>query len=63
MNKLLWNEGMSVGIEAIDNDHKKIISIIDAISEAIDNESLAAKNLSTMQTRFYMRPNTLDETG
>lgn len=28
MAELVWNEGMSVGIEAIDNDHKKIIAIL-----------------------------------
>jgi len=39
MDKLLWNEGMSVGIEAIDNDHKQIIHIINTIATAIDNES------------------------
>lgn len=39
MKKLLWNEGMSVGIEALDNDHKKIITIIDEISRATDNGS------------------------
>ncbi len=39
MNKLLWDEGMSVGIESLDNDHKKIIAIIDEISRATDNGS------------------------
>jgi len=28
MTELIWNEGMSVGIEAIDEDHKKIIAIL-----------------------------------
>jgi diguanylate cyclase (GGDEF)-like protein/hemerythrin-like metal-binding protein len=36
---LSWNEGMSVGVEALDNDHKKIIIIINAIAEAINSES------------------------
>jgi len=37
MNSLVWNEGMSVGIEAIDEDHEQILSIISRIIEAIDN--------------------------
>lgn len=37
MKKLEWNEGMSVGVNAIDNDHKKLISIISRLSEAIEN--------------------------
>ena len=28
MSKLIWNEGMSVGIDAIDEDHKQIIAIL-----------------------------------
>ncbi|MFK5984880.1 MAG: bacteriohemerythrin [Pseudomonadota bacterium] len=34
MENLGWNDGMSVGIESIDNDHKKIFSIIAKIIDA-----------------------------
>jgi diguanylate cyclase (GGDEF)-like protein/hemerythrin-like metal-binding protein len=37
--KLEWNDGMSVGVESIDNDHKQLLSLIAQISEAIDNSS------------------------
>lgn len=36
MNKLIWNEGMSVGVEAIDNDHKKLLSIISQLTDSIE---------------------------
>lgn len=32
MSELVWNDGMSVGIDAIDEDHKKIISILAKLS-------------------------------
>ena len=32
-----WNDGLSVGIEELDNDHKKILDIINKLSEAIDD--------------------------
>lgn len=34
MAELVWNEGMSVGIEAIDNDHKKIIELLARLANA-----------------------------
>lgn len=34
IESLTWNDGMSVGIDAIDNDHKKIISIINKLIRA-----------------------------
>ncbi|MDP7592638.1 MAG: bacteriohemerythrin [Litorilituus sp.] len=34
MAALIWNEGMSVGIEAIDNGHKQIITIIAKLTAA-----------------------------
>ena len=42
MAELVWNEGMSVGVEAIDNDHKKIITILSRLiasqnSQDVDN--------------------------
>lgn len=32
MSELVWNEGMSVGIDAIDEDHKQIIAILAKLS-------------------------------
>jgi len=32
MSELIWNEGMSVGIDAIDEDHKQIIAILAKLS-------------------------------
>jgi len=37
MSSLVWNEGMSVGIDVIDDDHEQILAIISRIIEAIDN--------------------------
>jgi len=34
MTKLIWNEGMSVGIDVIDDDHKKIIAILTKLTSA-----------------------------
>ena len=34
MTELIWNEGMSVGIDAIDEDHKKIIAILAKLTSA-----------------------------
>jgi two-component system cell cycle response regulator len=34
MTELLWNEGMSVGIDAIDTDHKQIIAILAKLTSA-----------------------------
>ncbi|MCX6052555.1 MAG: bacteriohemerythrin [Campylobacterales bacterium] len=34
-----WDDGLSVGIEIIDNDHKKLLSIINQLSEAIDADA------------------------
>ena len=42
MISLEWNEEMSVGIDEIDTDHKKILSIISSIIEAIDTNCNAA---------------------
>jgi len=35
MNKIEWNEGLSVGIKAIDADHKQLISIINRLLDEI----------------------------
>ena len=42
MAKLEWNEGLSVGVEAIDNDHKTLLSLINKVSHAIENRQEAA---------------------
>jgi len=43
MINLKWNEDMSVGIDEIDTEHKKIISIIALIIEAIDTNANTEK--------------------
>jgi len=44
MAELIWNEGMSVGIDAIDDDHKQIIAILakltSAHGEQISNQAI-----------------------
>lgn len=35
MQNFDWNDGLSVGIESIDNDHKKLLSLINELSNAI----------------------------
>lgn len=37
MSNLQWNEGMSVGVELIDNDHKVLIALITEVSDAIES--------------------------
>lgn len=39
MTKLVWNEGMSVGVAAIDEDHKKIISVL---AKLVDSKNTQA---------------------
>jgi len=39
MGDIEWNEGMSVGVESIDQDHKILLSLINEINEAINNDS------------------------
>ncbi|PHR83935.1 MAG: hypothetical protein COA59_09860 [Colwellia sp.] len=39
MKELIWNEGMSVGIDAIDDDHKKIIAILAKLTSAEHGET------------------------
>ena len=38
MAELIWNEGMSVGIDAIDEDHKQIISILAKLNSAYNQQ-------------------------
>ena len=33
-----WNEGLSLGVKAIDNDHKKLLDIINKLTLAINND-------------------------
>jgi len=39
MTELIWNEGMSVGIDAIDEDHKQIIAILAKLTSAENGEA------------------------
>lgn len=39
MTELVWNEGMSVGIDAIDDDHKKIIAILSKLVASKDSKA------------------------
>jgi len=36
MKKLVWNDGMSVGVESMDNDHKQLISLISELNTVIE---------------------------
>ena len=36
-NYIQWSESMSIGIEAIDNDHKKLLSLINQLQTAIQH--------------------------
>ncbi|MBE9526084.1 MAG: bacteriohemerythrin [Proteobacteria bacterium] len=35
MQNLVWNDGLSVGIDSIDNDHKNLLSLFNELSNAI----------------------------
>jgi hemerythrin-like metal-binding protein len=39
MGDVEWNEGMSVGVESLDQDHKILLLLINEINEAINNDS------------------------
>lgn len=39
MGHIEWNDGMSVGVESIDEDHKTLLLLINEINEAINNGS------------------------
>jgi len=36
MSEFKWDEGLSVGVDEIDNDHKMLVSIIAELSDAIE---------------------------
>ena len=36
MSEFKWDEGLSVGVDEIDNDHKMLLSIIAELSDAIE---------------------------
>lgn len=44
MRELVWNEGMSVGIDAIDEDHKQIIAILAKLTST-DSEKISKQNI------------------
>jgi diguanylate cyclase (GGDEF)-like protein/hemerythrin-like metal-binding protein len=54
MAELVWDQGMSVGIESLDNDHKKLISILAQLMSA-KNENTQQNNISDLfqQLEFY----------
>ena len=39
MGHIEWNDGMSVGVESIDEDHKTLLLLVNEINEAINNDS------------------------
>ncbi|WP_114326097.1 bacteriohemerythrin [Candidatus Colwellia aromaticivorans] len=39
MSNIEWNDGMSVGVESIDEDHKTLLLLINEINDAINNGS------------------------
>jgi len=43
MNQIKWSDGLSVGVKAIDDDHKHLISIINRLFVALDTN--ASKNM------------------
>jgi len=45
MTELVWNDGMSVGIDAIDDDHKKLIAILAQLMSA-RHASLASQDVA-----------------
>ena len=36
---IIWNEGLSIGVKTLDDDHKKFLEIINSFSEAIEQEA------------------------
>ena len=55
MDELVWNNGMSVGIDSIDNEHKKLISILAKLLSAA-NEKLSNSVIDQIFTEleFYV---------
>jgi len=39
MGNIEWNDGMSVGVESMDQDHKALLLLINEINEAINNDA------------------------
>jgi len=54
MAELVWDQGMSVGIESLDNDHKKLIAILAQLMSA-KNENSRQDNINDLfqQLEFY----------
>ena len=38
MGNVEWNEGMSVGVEAIDSDHKALLLVINEVNESLGSD-------------------------
>lgn len=51
MAELVWDEGMSVGIDSLDNDHKQLIAILAQLMSA-KNEKLGQKSIDVIFERL-----------
>lgn len=51
MAELVWDEGMSVGIDSLDNDHKQLIAILAQLMSA-KNEKLGQKDIDGIFERL-----------
>ncbi|PKH86733.1 bacteriohemerythrin [Colwellia sp. Bg11-28] len=51
MAELVWDEGMSVGIDSLDNDHKKLIAILAQLMSA-KNEKLGQDDIDVIFERL-----------
>ena len=47
-----WNEGLSVGVKALDDDHKKLLTIINQLSFTIDNSTKSEENRTEFEAIF-----------
>jgi hemerythrin len=63
MEKLLWKDAFSVGIEKIDNQHKYLFAIINKFIESLDSEDDDAEQVSKIlnEMAVYAREHFTDE--
>ena len=38
MKNIVWDESLSVGVEEIDQDHRRLVELFNLLSEAVDNK-------------------------
>jgi hemerythrin len=38
MKNIVWDESLSVGVEEIDEDHRRLVELFNLLSEAVDNK-------------------------